>query len=148
MSSHLTLTVDGRDYVVPSPPARIGLALQASYTIAQARRLKVDPPAYALARASLYDDLTSSLDEDALGPAWDEMVDADVSLADLRRASQAAYVWIVTGSESAAHAIMSGGAVEDGGSGPKVSTTTDGEPTTPPPDSMSGTTSPMESSTA
>lgn len=147
MTSSLTLEVSGKSYTIPSPPARIGLALQAAYVISQARRAKIDPPVFALERAARYDDLSHTLDEDALGPAWDVMVEDDVSLDDLRRAARAAFAWVVTGSETAARLIMSpetpSGEVA---SGPKASTTTDGAPTIPRPDSSSSTTSPPTNS--
>lgn len=142
MTSSLTLPVNGKDYTIPSPPARIGLALQASYAITQARRNGQDPPPYAVERAARYDDMTTAMDEDCLGPAWEQMIDDDVPLDDLRRAATAAYTWIVTGSESAARTVMDPTAPREGGrSGPKASTTTAEASTTRKRSSTSGTTS-------
>lgn len=140
MTEHLTLPVNGKDYTVPSPPARVGLALQASHVIRQAVREKREIPPYAVERAARYDDMTHSLDEDSLGPAWEQMIADDVPLSELRLAAAAAYVWIVTGNAESARAVMTGEPV-GGGSGPKASTTTAAASTTKPPASTSGTTS-------
>ncbi|WP_164745269.1 DUF7426 family protein [Georgenia faecalis] len=143
----LTLQVAGAPYEVPSPPAAIGLALQASYVIARARRAQKPPPAYALERMARYDDGASDLDEDSLGPAWQQMIDAGVPIHDLRRAAQAAYTWIVTGSEAAAQAVMGGGASGEA-KGPGPSTSTGAASTTKRRASTSGTTSRRRTSPA
>ena len=136
MTDSFTLPVNGKDYEIFSPPAKVGLALQASYAITLARKAKVDPPEYALERAARYDSHDRSMDEDSLsgkGPdgttAWDRMLEDDVPLSELRRAAKAAYVWIVTGSADSARAFMSGGA-QEGASGPKAGTTTAAATTT------------------
>ncbi|WP_181010098.1 DUF7426 family protein [Ornithinimicrobium sufpigmenti] len=155
MSDTLTLTVNGQDFTIYSPPAKVGLALQASYVITLAKRKQTDPPAYALERAARYDTFDRSLDEDALSgtspdgvTAWDAMLEADVPLSELRKAARAAYVWIVTGSDTAARAVMDPDTPrQETGSG-KASTTTAEATTTPPPDSTTGTTSHPESSSA
>lgn len=145
MTDTLTLPVAGKDYTIPSPPARVGLALQASFVIAQARRQGIDAPPYAVERAARYDDMTSTLDEDSLGPAWDAMIEDDVPVAALRRAARAAYTWIVTGNESVAHAINGENEQPAEGVGdtdPKAgSTGTGGAGTTRKRGSTSGTTS-------
>lgn len=139
MSSTLTLTVAGRDYTVASPPMRVGVAIQAYQAIALARSKGEPAPEKALARvASLYGDPSSSIEEDALGDAYEQMLADDVPLEDYKRAVQAVIRWIATGDEEQARAVMAG---EGGGSGPKASTTTGEDATTPTPASMSGTTS-------
>lgn len=143
--STLNLEVAGRTYEVPQPPARVGLALQASWTVAHARRAKKDPPAYAVERMARYDNNETEIDEDSLGPVWGQMVADDVNIRDLRRAALAAYAWICTGSEDAAQKILHPER-DGGGKGPKASTTTDADDTTPPPDSTSGTTPHQEKS--
>ena len=141
MTSSLVLHVAGKDYSIPSPPARVGLALQASYAITQAKRQGQPPPPYAVERAARYDDMTTAMDEDCLGPAWEQMIADDVPLDDLRRASAAAYTWVVTGSERAARIVMGEDVGEEVGSGPKASTTTGEDGTTRKRSSTSGTTS-------
>lgn len=142
MTSTLVLHAAGKDYTIPSPPARVGLALQASYAITQARRAGQEPPPYAVERAKLYDNLATGMDQDSLGPAWEQMIADDVPLDELRKAAAAAYTWIVTGSESAAHIVMGMKAPgQEGGSGPKASTTTAAAGTTRKRASTSGTTS-------
>lgn len=117
--SKLELAVAGRTYAVPQPPARIGLALQASWVVAHARRAGATLPPYALERMERYDTGAADIDEDALGPVWEQMVSDDVGIQDLRRAALAAYVWICTGSEDAAHKILDPD-TEGTDSGPKA----------------------------
>lgn len=139
MGDFLELPVAGRTYTVPQPPAKVGLALQASWTVTHARRAGKTPPPFAVDRMARYDNGESEMEQDALGPVWDELIAADVTVRDLRRAGLAAYVWICTGSETNALAVLTGGTGDEGG--PKVSTTTDEADTTQQPASTSGTTS-------
>ncbi|WP_122262233.1 DUF7426 family protein [Ornithinimicrobium cerasi] len=146
MSDTFDLPVAGRTYTIASPPARVGLAQAAAFTIAAAKRKGTPPPPYAVDRyTARYGTGQHEMDQDALGDAWEAMQD-DLTLPDLKRAAAAAHIWIVTGSERAALAVL-GLDLEEGGSGPKASTTTDEAPTTPPPASTSGTTSPRPAST-
>ena len=141
----LTLRVEGGAYEVPSPPAAVGLAIQASWVVAKARRAGKEPPQYAVARCARYDDGTRDLDEDALGPAFGRMVEDGVSITTLRRAALAAYIWIATGSERDALTLWDGvpSRGEEGGGDPKGkgSTRTGGAGSTRRRASTSGTTS-------
>lgn len=144
MTDTLTLRVAGHDYTIPSPPARVGLAMQAARTISLARASDRPVPTYAVERAARYEDLAHSLDEDALGPAWGQMIDADVPTTALKRAALAAFLWVSAGiSAEQAQAVADRGVdgLTDGGD-PKASTSTGEDATTPTPDSTSGTTSP------
>lgn len=137
----LTMTLEGREYVVPSPEAAVGLALQASWVVAQARRAGKEPPQYAVARQVQYDNGEADLDRDALGPVWDQMIEDKVSIIVLRRAALAAYLWIATGSTAKALALWDGKPADGGGDAPKAWTTTGGANTTKKRASTSGTTS-------
>ncbi len=117
--STLKLEVAGRTYMVPQPSARVGLALQASWTVSLARRGNRTPPPYAVERMARYDNQESDIDEDSLGPVWEQMVEDDVSIQDLRRAAWAAYAWICTGSEATAQKVLNPDA-EVGDVGPKA----------------------------
>lgn len=139
MSSSLTLTVGGRDYEFASPPMRVGVAIQAYQAIALARSKGEPAPEKALARvAALYGDPSSSIEEDALGATYDQMLADDVTVEDYKRAAQAVIRWIATGDADQARALMAG---EDVNAGPKASTTTGEDGTTRKPASTSGTTS-------
>lgn len=146
MSDTLTLSVAGHEYVIPQPSARVGLAQVASFTIAMCRRAKTDPPAYAVERfQARYGSAEHDMDQDALGPAWEEMQD-ELTLPQVKRAAMAAHVWIATGSERAARAML-----DDDGSGgddPKAGTTTAAAPTTKKRASGTGTKSRAKSATA
>ena len=137
----LTLRVEGRAYEVPSPPAAVGLALQASWVVAKARRAGKEPPQYAVARCVHYDDGTRDLDEDALGPAFDRMVEDGVPITTLRRAALAAYIWIATGSERSALMVWDGEQSEGGDPKGKGSTRTAAASSTRRRGSTNGTTS-------
>lgn len=104
--STLTLEVAGRSYEVPQPTARVGLALQASWAVTHALRLKRTPPPYAVERMARYDSQESDIDEDSLGPVWDQMIEDEIGVLDLRRAAMAAYTWICTGKESIAQRVL------------------------------------------
>ena len=145
MDSSLSLPVGDRTYVVPSPPAGVGLALQAAWVIQASRRAGKTPPAYAVERYARYDDGTHELDQDALGPAWDAMIADGVDLVTLRRAAMAAYTWICTGNSAAALTYFGGEA--ETASGPKASTTTAAATTTKRRASTTGTTSRKAKST-
>ena len=152
MTDTLTLHANGKDYDIPSPPAKIGLALQASYVIATARRRKAEVPGYALARAARYDRLDHSIDEDALSgrmpdgrTAWDTLLEDDVPLVELRRVAGAAYIWTVTGDPVAARMVIDPEAPAGGGAGPKAGTTTAAATTTPKRARGTTTTSPKKS---
>ncbi len=139
MSETLQLVVAGSTYTVPQPPARIGLALQASWTVTHAKRAGKTPAPYAVDRMARYDNGESEIEQDSLGHVWDQMIAADMTVNELRRAGLAAYVWICTGSETNAQAVLAGG--QGGGDGPKASTTTGAASMTKSPASTSGTTS-------
>ncbi|WP_130012137.1 DUF7426 family protein [Serinicoccus sediminis] len=153
MSNTLTLPVAGREYVIPQPPARVGLAQVAAFTISRCRRQNIDPPAYAVERwQARYGTREHDMDEDALGPvAWERMQD-ELTMVDLKRAAAAAHIWIATGSERAALLILDPTRYleQDGGEdeAPKASTSADAASTTPTPDSTSGTRSPSSTGTA
>lgn len=135
MTDTLILSVAGHDYVIPQPPARVGLAQSAAFTIASCRRREVEPPEYAVARfEDRYGQGLHEMDEDALGPdVWDRAQD-ELTLPDVKRAAMAAHIWIVTGSERAALAVLNPEQADDtveGDGDPKASTTADEESSTP-----------------
>jgi hypothetical protein len=94
--SLLELPVAGRTFTVPSPPALVGLRLQRVFAAA-------NTPAKQRTKAQR--DLLARDEEefirDALGPVFDEMVDAGVTLALLKHAAYAAYFAVVSGPETA-----------------------------------------------
>lgn len=97
----LDLPVAGKVYRVPSPPAAVGLRLQASFAVSAARRAQVEPRRRHV--ALLVDDPETSLEQDALGPVYGEMLADGVNLETINHAGMTAYLWIVAG-ESAARA--------------------------------------------
>lgn len=117
--AQLELVVAGSTYVVPQPSARVGLALQASWTVVRARGRGKPAPTYAVERMARYDNGDAEMYEDSLGPAWEEMLEDDVSLEQIKQAGLAAYVWICTGSTAAAQKVINPDAAGDE-SGPKA----------------------------
>lgn len=102
LSPNLDLRVAGKVYSIPSPPARVGLRLQAAFAVAAARQSGADPkPAHA--RAVADDEWATTLEQDALGPVYAEMMADDVPLPAIQHAGMTAYLWIVAG-EAAARA--------------------------------------------
>ncbi|MDQ8040668.1 hypothetical protein RDI86_02275 [Cellulosimicrobium sp. XJ-DQ-B-000] len=102
LSPNLDLRVAGKVYSIPSPPARVGLRLQAAFAVAAARHNGTDPkPAHA--RAVADDEWATTLEQDALGPVYAEMMADDVPLPAIQHAGMTAYMWIVAG-EAAARA--------------------------------------------
>ncbi len=101
-SPTLDLRVAWKVYQIPSPPARVGLRLQAAFSVAAARHNGTDPkPAHA--RAVADDEWATTLEQDALGPVYDQMIADDVPLPAIQHAGMTAYLWIVAG-EAAARA--------------------------------------------
>lgn len=117
--SSLDLVVAGRTYTVPQPPARVGLALQASWTVAHARKSGRPVPPYAVERMARYDNHEADMYEESLGPVWGQMIAADVTIAQLNLAGLAAYVWICTGSTAKAQMVLDPDAAGDD-DGPKA----------------------------
>lgn len=99
LSPTLDLPVAGKVYSVPSPPAAVGLRLQASFAVSASRRAGQQPKQRHLAR--MVDDPATSLEQDSLGPVYDEMVADGVSLEALTHAGMTAYLWHVATRESA-----------------------------------------------
>lgn len=159
MSDTLTLPVAGREYVISQPPARVGLAQSAAFTIAMTRRANVEreksgkdpiePPARAVQQyQARYGNDEHDMDVDSLGAdVYEAMLD-EITLPELKQAAQAAHLWIAIGGERGTKVALAwlGIDVEDDDAGPKASTTTGEGSTTPPPGSTSGTTSPTGTS--
>ncbi|WP_454044407.1 DUF7426 family protein [Cellulosimicrobium sp. Marseille-Q8652] len=100
LSPSLDLRVAGKVYSIPSPPARVGLRLQAAFAVASARHTGTDPkPAHAKAVAD--DEWETTLEQDALGPVYDEMLTDGVPLTAIQHAGMTAYLWIVAGETAA-----------------------------------------------
>lgn len=99
LSPTLDLPVAGKTYRVPSPPAAVGLRLQAAFAVTNARRAGVDAKARWV--QLLNDDTTTSLEQDALGPVYDEMLADGLTIEQLNHAGMTAYLWIVAGDDAA-----------------------------------------------
>lgn len=145
LSPTLDLPVGGKVYRVPSPPAKAGLRMQASFAIAAARKAHQEPKARDLASIDL--DAPTSLEQDALGPVYDEMLADGVNLETLRHAGMTAYLWHVAG-ERAARLYWRSPLGEASTPTPdrSTSTSTAEASETPTPGSSSGTTSHPSSS--
>lgn len=100
LSPTLDLPVAGKVYRVPSPPARVGLRLQAAHAVMAAGRAGATPRPSDLAIAAT-DDGSTSLEQDTLGPVYQQMLDDDVPVEAVKRAATTAYLWIVIGEEAA-----------------------------------------------
>jgi hypothetical protein len=100
LSPTLDLPWAGKTYRVPSPPALVGLRLQAAWAVTNAKAAGVDAKAHHL-RLLNDDDGSTSLEQDALGPVYDEMVADRVPLEVLNHAGMTAYLWIVAGDDAA-----------------------------------------------
>lgn len=141
----LDLPVAGKTYTVPSPPAAVGLRLQASFAVAAARRAGTQPLQRHLAR--LVDDPETSVEQDALGPVWDEMLADGVPTEALSHAGMTAYLWVVAG-RTAAQRYWAAPLGEANRPDRSTSTSTAEAPTTKPRASTSGTRSRSGSSRA
>lgn len=146
LSRTLDLPVAGKTYRVPSPPARVGLRLQAGWAVTAARRAGVDPKQHQV-RILATDDGSTSLEQDALGPVYDEMLADGVTVETITHAGMTAYLWIVAG-ERAARAwwVAPLGEASRPLRDPSTSTSTGEASTTPTPASTSGTTPPTPNS--
>ncbi|MBD5787107.1 hypothetical protein IF650_13045 [Cellulosimicrobium terreum] len=140
LSPSLDLPVAGKVYHVPSPPALVGLRLQAAWAVTMARR--TGSPAKDQHLQLLAEDTGTSLEQDALGPVYDEMVADGVSVDVLNHAGMTAYLWVVSG-ESAARTYWAAplGKALTRPLPPAASTSTGAASTTRRPASSSGTTS-------
>jgi hypothetical protein len=124
--SLLELPVAGRTFVVPSPPALVGLRLQRVFAAANTPKKQ---------RTQAQTDLLARDEEefmrDALGPAFDEMAEAGVTLDMLKHAAYAAYFAVVSGVETARRYWERplGEAETSTSTDPEPSTTTPGETT-------------------
>lgn len=141
LSPTLDLPLAGKTYKVPSPPAAVGLRLQASWAISNATAAGSAPKAHHLATFAA-DDGSTSFEQDALGPVYDEMLADGVSIEQLTHAGMTAYLWVVAG-ERAARAwwVSPLGEARRPLRDRSTSTSTDEASTTPTPASTSGTTS-------
>ncbi|GMA22287.1 hypothetical protein GCM10025864_44520 [Luteimicrobium album] len=127
----LELPVAGRTFVVPSPPALVGLRLQRVFAAASTP---------AKQRTNAQRDLLARDEEefmrDALGPVFDEMADAGITLEVLKHAAYTAYFAVVTNVD-VARAFWERPLGEA-----ETSTSTDPEPSTTTPEATTATGSP------
>lgn len=130
----LKLPVGGKTYEVPSPPALVGLRLQAAFAVSNSRVAGVEPKAKWV--ALLTEDTSTSLEEDALGPVYQEMIADGVDIDTLNHAGMTAYLWVVAGTGAAMANWYRGKALSPSRS---TSTGTGEGSTTPTQVSMSGT---------
>lgn len=120
----LTLPVDGRGYVIPSPDAELGLwaqmlmaagvAIQAGETPAPLPPLPPRPgvPGDRVIRAvgNVVDDASEhALYERLLGPVWRRLLDDGVSWPKIQIVAQTALMWVGGGLEMAEAFWVSGG---------------------------------------
>jgi hypothetical protein len=146
LSPTLDLPVAGKVYRVPSPPARVGLRLQAAFAISAARQAGTAPKAHHVELIE-QDDGSTSLDQDALGPVYDEMIADGVNTETLSHAGMTAWWWIVAGRRAARlYWVSPLGEAQRPLPDLSTSTSMDAATTTPTPASTSGTTSPTGSS--
>ena len=140
LSPTLDLTLAGKTYQVPSPPAAVGLRLQAAFAVTAARRAGRPPKQRHL--KLLVDDPATSMEQDSLGPVYDQLLADEVSFEALTHAGMTAYLWHVSGREAALRywRYPLGEALTPDRS---TSTSTAEASTTKPPSSGSGTTSPQ-----
>ena len=140
----LDLPVAGKVYKVPSPPAAVGLKLQAAWAVSAALQAGRKPRDRHVALVA--EDDGTTLEQKALGPVHDEMLADGVSIEQLNHAGMTAYLWVVAG-ERAARAWWVAPSGEDHRPlpDPSTSTSTGEASTTPAPASTSGTTSPTTS---
>lgn len=146
LSPTLDLPVAGTTYKVPSPPALVGLRLQAAWAVTNARQAGVAAKAHHAALVAA-DDGATSLEQDALGPVYDQMLADGVSTEVLNHAGMTAYLWVVAG-ERAARLwwVTPLGEARTPLPDRLPSTSTDAASTTPTPASGSGTRSHPSSS--
>jgi hypothetical protein len=90
-----------RAYVVPAPPGKVGVRLQALWRITRARQSGGEPAADDLRRLELWDDLTLPFEQDALGPAYWEMLRDGVPVPVIEHAGMTAFMWVVRGDAAA-----------------------------------------------
>lgn len=140
----LRLPIGGKQYVVPAPTARVGLRLEALLAVAVATNAGTELPDRF--KDALQVDEPVDLVKDALGPAYDEMVDDGLSLPLIRHAGQTAFRhWTSGPAAGAAYWAAAGAAADAEGKG-STSTSTAEATSTPPQASTSGTTSHRTSS--
>ena len=133
----LTLTIDGRTYEIPSPPDRVLKRVAAGYAKNEAVAKGQPVPRHAQRIIDLYAELEVDLDEDLLGPAWEEMFREGVPREVMHRVVGGTMAWVAGHADpDAVQAILDGGA-----SGPKdeTSTSTDEDATARSSASGSGT---------
>ena len=98
----LRLSVAGKVYEVPSPPAAVGLRLQASWRVELYRQAGRAVPEREKALRALDETFETTLEQDALGPVYDEMVRDGAPVHLVNHAGMTAYLWIVGGEDAAA----------------------------------------------
>lgn len=95
------LPISGKVYVVPSPPARLGLQFVATAEIARRRRAGLEVSEAELASLELDDDEERQWQARVLGSAFAEMVADDVPWTWLKHAANTAYAWHIAGRAAA-----------------------------------------------
>lgn len=133
----LTLTIDGRTYEIPSPPDRVLKRVAAGFAKNEAVAKDKPVPRHAQRIIDLYAELEVDLDEDLLGPAWEQMFRDGVPRDVMKRVMGGAMAWVAGHADpDAVQEIVDGGA-----SGPKgeTSTSTDEDATAKSSASGSGT---------
>lgn len=134
---HLTLPIGGVDYVIPSPTAELGLAVERLVM----RGGKITDEDAVL----LNDDQERDLYGRLLGPAWELMHANDVAWSKIQHAGKTTMIWIAMGQEAAERAWL-GKALTDpppeNRAERRRSTRTAGATATRAPASTSGTRSP------
>jgi hypothetical protein len=136
--AHLPLPISGTVYRVPSPPAGVGLRVQAfmqELLAAQAQALK-DSGEIDFDQEVLDDAAELDLYRDVLGTALEAMEADGVPIEAVKHAALTAIVWVAF-DEAAAKRVWEGKALEAPGSNPSGAA-----PTTPRPGSGTTTRSP------
>lgn len=92
---HLDLPIRGKAYRIPSPPARVGLRVQAFIsTMMDAARAQENGQPIQLDEQVLDDANELDLYQDVLGPAYQQMVDDQVPIEALKHAAMTAMMWV------------------------------------------------------
>lgn len=96
----LRLPIDGREWVIQPPSAAVGLRLEALFALTLATRdgSRLEDRHAALLRVTEDVDLA----RDALGPVYEEMVAAGLSLPFIRHAGQTAFLHWTSGPRAGA----------------------------------------------
>lgn len=107
--AHLDLPIGGRTYRIASPPARVGLRVQAFMdTVISAARAQEQGTKIVLDTQALDDAQELDLYRDVLGhDTYQSMVDDGVPFAAMKHAALTAMVWIVM-DETSAKAVWEG----------------------------------------